>query len=182
MTSGGDDQLYSVSKSPRWGGAIGVNKHRSGFKSSRGVPSRQSRPRTSRIGPRRPTRMTSDVPIGFRPCRRADGECPSRVAVIARALANEIAAGFVQPIKNLDLFELIDAFQSRDPGLVHLNATDRPIATSLPRTIQARRPRCPDGPDEHKARIDRRRQLNRDLVPSDFVQSDHDVEVALLML
>ena len=42
-------------KSPGWDGAIGVNKPRSGLRSSNGVPFRQSRPRTVTTEPSTPT-------------------------------------------------------------------------------------------------------------------------------
>src|SRR5262249_5493073 len=58
-------RAHPVSKSPDCGGASGVNRQRSGLRSTSGVLSRQSRPLTLRTGPSRLTRVTSAVPIGF---------------------------------------------------------------------------------------------------------------------
>ena len=182
MTSGGDDQLYSVSKSPRWGGAIGVNKHRSGFKSSRGVPSRQSRPRTSKIGPRRPTRMTSDVPIGL----GLAGERMENVPRVSPSLAGlwrtRSRRGFVQPIEEprsvrTDRCLCKAATQGSCTSMRQIGPSRRPCLGQSRRDVQGVR-MVP----MNTRPTSTTRQLNRDLVPSDFVQSDHDVEVALLML
>ena len=49
----------------RLGGATGVKSVRSGFRSSSGVPSRQSIPQTSNTVPLTPANVTIEVAIGF---------------------------------------------------------------------------------------------------------------------
>lgn len=44
---------------------MGLNSVRSGFRSSSGVPSRQSMPRTSTVAPSMPTSVAIEVPMGF---------------------------------------------------------------------------------------------------------------------
>ena len=151
-----------------------MNRQRSGFRSMSGVPSRQSRPWTRSVGPfaldqsdqRRADRVRAD--------RRAQRKRAARRAVVGRALAHEIAAGFVQPIKHLDPLERLDPVQRRDPGLGDFDAADRPVGSPLARTFEARGPGRADDSDEGEPGVERRGRFDRDLVSPDFVQPDHD--------
>ena len=165
---------HPVSKSPAWGGASGVNRHRSGLRSTSGVLSRQSRPLTRSVGPWRSTRTASAVPIGFGRTGERSANVAARLTVIGRALAHEIAARFMQPIEDLDPLERLDPVQRRDPGLGDLDAADRAVRSPLARTFEARRPGRADDADEREAGVERSGRFDRDLVTPDFVQPDHD--------
>jgi hypothetical protein len=165
---------HPVSKSPLWGGASGVNWQRSGFKSISGVPSRQSRPLTKRVGPWRSTRTGSAVPIGFGTNRRAQRKRSAGQAVIGRALPHEVAARLMQPIENLDPLVRLDPVQRRDPGLSDLDAADRSVGSPLARAFEPRGPGRADQSDEREAGVERGGRFDRDLVTPNFVQSHHD--------
>ena len=62
---------------------------------------------------------------------RAQRKRAARLTVIARALAHEIAARFMQPVEDLDPLERLDPVQRRDPWLENLDAADRPVGAPL---------------------------------------------------
>ena len=70
-----------VWKSPACGGPTGVNRLRSGLRSSSSVPSRQSRPRTSTTAPSIPTSRAMEVPSELGRTGERSGRLPGRDAV-----------------------------------------------------------------------------------------------------
>ena len=73
---------------------------------------------TSRVVAVKGVRPGEGVGYGmrFRP------ERPARIATPARSLPNEVAPGFVQPIKDLEPFEPFDPLQGRNPRLMDFDA------------------------------------------------------------
>ena len=70
-------------KSPGCGDAFGVNSARSGLRSSNGVSSRQSKPRTVTIARSIETSFAMDVPIGFGRAGDLSGKVPREVPSFA---------------------------------------------------------------------------------------------------
>src|SRR5262245_53943872 len=75
------------------------------------------------------------------PGRRAQAERSACRSVIGRALPDQIAARQVQPIENFEALVLRDAVERGNPRRENLDATGRPIAAYLARTLQAIGPR-----------------------------------------
>src|ERR1700687_1652605 len=119
------EALHSALKSPACGGASGVNSQRSGFISSSGVSSRQSRPRTTTVSPSMPTSLTIDVPIGFGRTGERSENAPRVDLLFFRALPHQVAARQMQPIDHLEIGIKIDALQRRHPWLENLEPADR---------------------------------------------------------
>lgn len=67
-------------------------------------------------------------PDRVRPNRGAQRKRPARLSVIGWALAQEVAARFMQPIERLDPLASLDPIEGCDPGLENLDAADRPVA------------------------------------------------------
>src|SRR5271166_379003 len=108
-----------------------------------------------------------------RPDRRPDGEGRLRPTVSARALADEIAAGLMEPVEDLDPLKGLDSIERRVPWRADLDPADGAVGSAVMRAVRPRRPGRPDDADEEEARVDPIRPLDRDFVRPDVVFRRH---------
>ena len=151
----------------------GVNSQRSGLRSSSGVSSRQSRPRTRDGAALDADQLDDRGADRVRPHRRAQRKCTARRFVVLRALQHQIAARLMQPVDHLEIGVEIDPLQRRHPGLENLQPADRAVVTPLPRRRQARGPGGADTADEDKPGIARRGHIDGEFAFADFILSNH---------
>ena len=162
------------SRNPRPAAApAAMNSQRSGLRSSSGVSSRQSRPRTRTVVALDADQLDDRGADRVRPHRRAQRERAAGRFVVLRALQHEIAARLMQPVDHFEIGVEIDALQRRHPWLENLEPADRAVVTSLPRRLQARGPGRADAADEDEPGIVRRRHLDGEFAFADFTLSNH---------